>query len=450
MIELVKELDVPVVRYPGGNFVSGYNWEDGVGPRDQRPRRLDLAWKTTETNQIGTNEFVDWCRLAETDVMLATNLGTRGVDASRNLVEYCNHPKGTYWSDLRRSHGYAEPHAIKDWCLGNELYGDWQIGHKTADEYGRLAAESAKVMKWTDPAIELIVCGTYDMDWDTTVLHHTYEFVDHISMHRYYGNWDGNMSNFLAKSIDLDRYVEQVVSICDFVKAKKKSQKTLMLSLDEWNVWYHNGMDDIENMTPWQVAPPQLEDEYTLADAVLFGSVFIGILKHADRTKSACQAQLINVIAPIMTVNGGAAWRQTIFYPYLHASRHGRGIALDVKPTSPEYPDDEFGSVPYREAVATLKPEEDTVSLVAVNRSQDTPLALRADARDFSDHRIVEHLVLTHEDIHAVNTAERPNTVVPRNDGDAALKDGHIEATLPPVSWNVIRLAPRRLAACRT
>ena len=160
VLDLVRELGVPIIRYPGGNFVSGYDWEDGVGPVEERPRRLDLAWKTVETNRVGTNEFAAWAKRAGAEPMIAVNLGTRGTDAARNLVEYCNHPGGSYWSDLRRSHGAEEPHAVGVWCLGNEMDGPWQIGHKTAAEYGRLAVETAKAMKWVDPSIELVACGS--------------------------------------------------------------------------------------------------------------------------------------------------------------------------------------------------------------------------------------------------------------------------------------------------
>ncbi len=212
VIDLVKGLKVPIIRYPGGNFVSGYNWEDGIGPKENRPRRLELAWRTIETNEVGVNEFVTWANKVDAEVMMAVNLGTRGIDAARNLVEYCNHPQGTYWSDLRRAHGYAEPHRIKVWCLGNEMDGPWQIGHKTAHEYGRLAAETAKVMKWVDPSIELVACGSSNRgmrtfpEWEATVLEHTYEYVDYISLHTYYGNRENDLGNFLAKSLDMDEF----------------------------------------------------------------------------------------------------------------------------------------------------------------------------------------------------------------------------------------------------
>jgi alpha-L-arabinofuranosidase len=449
VLEIVRELNVPLVRYPGGNFVSGYNWEDGVGPVDARPRRLDLAWKSTEPNTFGTNEFAAWAKRAGADVMLAVNLGTRGLDEARNLVEYCNHPSGTYWSDLRLQHGVAEPHAIKLWCLGNEMDGPWQIGHKTADEYGRLAYETAKVMKWVDPTIELVACGsshpameTYP-EWEETVLDHTYEHVDYISLHTYYKLINDDLGTFLANSLRMDEYIHTVVAVCDYIQAKKRLAKRMMLSFDEWNVWYHANEHDREllNSRPWQVAPPLLEESYTLEDALLVGCMLITLLKYADRVKIACIAQLVNVIAPIGTVTGGGAWRNTIYYPFLHASLFGRGVVLDVQISSPCYSTAEFDTVPLVDAIATIDDEAETMTIFAVNRSQDGPVALSGDLRALTGFRVDEHLVLEHTDRKAGNTATDPAAVVPHNRGDAVLSGGTLTAALPKLSWNVIRLA---------
>ena len=160
VIELVRELDTPICRYPGGNFVSAYNWEDGIGPKENRPKRLDLAWHTTEPNQVGIHEFADWAEKAGTEMMLAVNLGSRGLDEARNFVEYVNHPGGSYWSRPARKNGRTEPWNCRLWCLGNEMDGPWQVGHKTADEYGHLANETAKAMRGFDPTLELVVCGS--------------------------------------------------------------------------------------------------------------------------------------------------------------------------------------------------------------------------------------------------------------------------------------------------
>lgn len=445
VVELVKELQVPIVRYPGGNFVSGYNWEDGVGPVEKRPRRTELAWRTTETNQVGTNEFAEWAEKVNSEVMMAVNLGTRGIDAARNLVEYCNHSQGTYWSDLRRSHGYAEPHKFKVWCLGNEMDGPWQIGHKTAEEYGRLACETAKAMKWVDPTLELVACGSSSSgmktfaDWEATVLDHTYEHVDYLSLHTYYGNREDDTANFLARSMDMDAFIRSVISICDYVKAKKRSKKTIHLSFDEWNVWYHSNDAD-KKLEPWSIAPPQLEDIYNFEDALLVGSMLITLLRHADRVKMACLAQLVNVIAPIMTANGGISWRQTIFYPYMHASVYGRGTVLQTLVKSPVYDSKDFTDVPVLDAVALLNEENEDVTVFAVNKDLQDSILCECDLRSFGNYRVAEHIVLEHPDVKAANTMDNPHRVVPHEKGNAAVEDGILKATLSKLSWNVIRL----------
>ncbi|MEK3785027.1 MULTISPECIES: alpha-N-arabinofuranosidase [Paenibacillus] len=445
--ELVKELDVPIIRYPGGNFVSGYNWEDGVGPVADRPKRLELAWRTVEPNEIGTNEFFQWTREVGSEVMMAVNLGTRGIDAARNLVEYCNHPGGSYWSDLRRSHGVEQPHKIKTWCLGNEMDGPWQIGHKTMHEYGRIALEAAKVMRWVDPDIELVACGSSNTgmttfpEWEAVTLDHTYDAVDYISLHQYYGNRDNDTENFLALTMDLDHFIHTIKSTCDYIKAKKRSKKTMMLSFDEWNVWFHSNEAD-SKMEPWQIAPPQLEDIYTFEDALLVGSMLITFLRHADRVRMACLAQLVNVIAPIMTENNGRAWKQTIFYPYMHASRFGRGVSLMPVVDSPKYDSKDFTDVPYLDSAVVYNEENEELTIFAVNRNLNDALELNCDVRSFEGFEIVEHLVMESDDLKATNSAAQEK-VAPRSGGSAKLDGGVVSASLNKASWNVIRLAKK-------
>ena len=446
VLALVRELQVPLVRYPGGNFVSGYRWEDGVGPREQRPRRAELAWRTIEPNWLGTNEFADWARMADAEVMMAVNLGSRGMEEARSLVEYCNFPAGTHWSDLRKEHGWQEPHDIKLWCLGNEMDGPWQIGHKTADEYGRLACETAKAMKWADPSIELVACGSSHRrmptfaSWEATVLDHAYEQVDYISLHAYYGNNDRDFASFLARSLDMDAFIQSVVSICDYVQAKKRSPKRLHLSFDEWNVWYHSHGQD-KNIKPWSIAPHQLEDVYDFADALLVGSLLITLLRHADRVKIACLAQLVNVIAPIMTADGGPAWRQTIYYPFLHASVYGRGTVLQTQVTAPKYDCKDFTDVPVLDAVAVLDETGNELTIFAVNKDLEADLQLTCGLAGIGDFRVRQHLVLAHNDLNAVNTQDSPDTVRPHDHGNAAIEDHCLKARLGRLSWNVIRLS---------
>jgi len=446
VIELVKELNVPIVRYPGGNFVSGYNWEDGVGPKELRPRKLELAWRTIEPNQVGTDDFVDWCRKAGAKPMLAVNLGTRGPDEARNLVEYCNHKSGSYYSDMRVKNGYKEPHGIKVWCLGNEMDGPWQIGRKTAEEYGRVAVETAKVMKWVDPSIELVACGSSGSgmatfpQWEATILEHTYDYVDYVSLHTYYGNRDGDTPNFLARTLDMDNFIKKVTAVCDYVKAKKRGKKNINLSFDEWNVWYHSNEQD-NKLEPWTIAPPQLEDIYNFEDAVLVGLMLITLLKNSDRVKIACLAQLVNVIAPIMTENGGAAWRQTIFYPFMHASNYGRGIVLNSIIQSDKYDSKDFTDVPYLDAAVVLSEDGEEMTIFAVNRSVDDSMLMECELHSFPNFILKEALTMANDDKNAVNDKSNPNRVVPSKFEQVEYKDNKLTAKLPKMSWNVIRLS---------
>jgi len=444
VINLVKELQVPIIRYPGGNMVSAYNWEDGVGPKEERPDRLELAWRVIETNEIGTNEFMDWTRKVNSDAMMAVNLGTRGIDAARNLLEYTNHPGGTYWSELRKEHGYKEPHKIKTWCLGNEMDGPWQVGHKTAHEYGRLAAETAKAMRLVDPSIELVSCGSSNSsmptfpEWEADTLDHTYDVADYISLHQYYGNRDNDTANYLANSVDMDHFIQTVISTCDYIKAKKRSKKTMMLSFDEWNVWFHSNEQD-RKIEPWSIAPPQLEDVYTFEDALLVGSMLNTLLKHSDRVKIACMAQLVNVIAPIMTETGGGAWKQTIFYPYYYTSVYGRGMALNPIINSPKYDSKDFTDVPYLDAAVVYNEVDEEVVIFATNRHLEDTLRVDIDVRSFEGYNKVEHVVLENEDPKAINTFQNQQ-VQPHNNGESFLEDGNLVGILPKMSWNMIRL----------
>lgn len=446
VLALVRGLNIPLIRYPGGNFVSGYNWEDGVGPREHRPHRLDLAWRTLETNEIGVNEFAKWCDKAGSELMMAVNLGTRGITDACNLLEYCNIDSGSYYSDLRIAHGVTKPHHIKVWCLGNEMDGPWQIGHKTAEEYGRLACETARAMRQIDPEIQLVSCGSSHADmptypeWEATTLSHTYDDVDFISLHQYYGNRIDDSQDYLAQSLMMDGFIHTVSSVCDYIKAKKRSSKTMMLSFDEWNIWFHSNKadQDIMKNRPWGKAPELLEDIYTFEDALVVGTLLITLLRHSDRVKMACLAQLVNVIAPIMTVPGGGCWRQSIYWPFLHASCYGRGIALNPVLTSPKYDSKNYTDIPYLESTAVLNEELGEVTIFAVNRSIHSDMALTCDLRSFKEVSVTEHIQMTCTDLKAVNgpSGEPIKPVsIPVSQPDKGL----LEIKLSSASWNVLR-----------
>ncbi len=438
--ELIKELDVPLIRYPGGNFVSGYNWEDGIGPKEQRPRRADLAWQTTDSNQCGTDDFSAYCKRIGSDVLMTVNLGTAGINEARNIVEYCNLPGGTAYAQRRKDNGYEAPHAIKTWCLGNEMDGPWQIGHKEAYEYGRLAAETSKVMKWVDPTIETVACGSSAPDmatfpqWEETVLNCAYEQVDYISLHRYYDDKEKDIATFVASPVDAEAYINTVVAVCDYVKALKRSDKTMMLSFDEWNVWRHTNDMPRE---PWVEAPHILEEYYEMQDALVVGGILITLLRHCDRVKIACLAQLVNVIAPIMTEDGGGTWKQTIFYPFADASRNGRGTVYDIRIDSPSYSSG-FGEAAYVDA-AMVRNEAGKTVIFAVNRSQTEVMSINCDLSAVVGKEFTAvHTALTSEKPGDHNSMNEPEKVVPHSCPAPASKDGELSCTLPPFSWNMI------------
>ena len=444
---LVKELNTSFIRYPGGNFVSGYNWEDGIGPRENRPNRLDLAWRTLETNEVGIHEFAYWAKDVNAEINMAVNLGTRGIEEAQNIVEYCNHKEGSYWSDLRRKNGAEEPFNIKTWCLGNEMDGPWQMGAKTAAEYGRVAEEAAKMMKWTDDRIELVACGSSNSEmptfasWEATVLEHTYEHVDYLSLHRYYGNRTNDIKSYLAMALDMDNFIKSVSAICDYIKAKKRSNKKLYLSFDEWNVWYHSNAQDakIKEEEPWKWAPPILEDIYNFEDALLVGTLLITLLKNCDRVKIACLAQLVNVIAPIMTEKGGDAWRQTTFYPFMHAANYGQGTVLRPHLESPTYSCEAFSDVPFVESIAVLNEDKEDLVIFAVNRSLDEAIEFDIDIQGFSVTGVPSFTELSGHDPKAVNTKSNGN-VKPKENSSVRVEGNILSAELAPLSWNMLRV----------
>lgn len=442
IIELVKQLNVPIIRYPGGNFVSGYNWTDGIGPIKERPTRLDLAWQSIETNEVGIDEFADWCRKANSKVMAAVNLGTGSPQDAGYMLEYCNHPGGTYWSDLRKKNGRPDPHNIKVWCLGNEMDGPWQIGHLSAEDYGKKALETAKIMKWIDPSIELVACGssganmpTYP-EWDRIVLEYLYDHVDYISLHRYYETDENtDIADFLASFSDMDRFIKTIAATADYVKAKKRSNKTLMLSFDEWNVWYIKKV----KLYPWEIAPAILEDIYTLLDALVFGGLMCTLVNNCDRVKMACLAQLVNVIAPIFTQKGGPAIKQSIFYPFQLMSAYARGLAIKPIISCPEIETKVHGVVPLIQTAAIYNETDEIISIFALNCDQLEGVELSIDLRSFGKVEVVEHIVLDGPDILVSNSFDEPEKTKPRVI-ETNYYGSEFKIALPKLSWNMIKI----------
>jgi alpha-L-arabinofuranosidase len=443
VLELTRELGPTIVRYPGGNFLSGYNWEDGVGPKDKRPTRLDLAWGSVETNQFGTNEFIDWCRIANLEPMFAVNLGTRGPNEARQLVEYCNHPRGSYYSDLRRSHGYEKPHNIKFWCLGNEMDGPWQICQKTAYEYGRAAKETAKVMRWVDNDLLLAACGSSQRNmptygaWEYQVLDECFNEVDFISLHQYFRNDSNDIKTYLTAIDDLDFFIREVVAICDAVAAKRRSAKRIMLSLDEWNVWYKAHTPADLRKPGWPQAPGLLEEIYNFEDALIVGGALITMINNADRVKTACLAQLVNVIGPIFTETGGPAWRQTIFHPFAQASRFARGNVLRAQVDTDHFTTATHTNAPHVIATVVHNDESGEVTALVLNRHATEKVELEIELRGLGEREVTFAQELHHVDLKVTNTKQAPDEVSPREKQDVRLSGQKLTATLKPLSWNV-------------
>jgi alpha-N-arabinofuranosidase len=457
VIAEVKGLGVPVIRYPGGNFVSGYNWLDGVGPKKQRPTVLERAWNSLETNQFGTNEFMEWCKLVNTEPLLGFNLGTGTPEMAVAYVEYCNVDKGTKWSDLRRSHGYETPHNVRYWCLGNEMDGPWQMGHMPARAYGQKAVDIARQIRVIDRGLQLIACGSSNaamptyLVWDREVLEECYDQVDGISLHAYYGNTPnetgGSSARFLAMNLDMDRQIREIAAVADYVQGLHRSPKRLWLSFDEWNVWYRARSGDAVNGQR-AFAPRLLEEVYNLEDALLVGGFVNTLLRQSDRVRVACLAQILNVIAPLVT-NATSVLRQSIYYPYAWALKYARGRVLDLFVESETYPISadrlrpdlaRDAQVPFVDVVATHDPASGRASVLMLNRDLDADRELVLEWRDLTPTRVLACETLTGPDLKAFNTFEDPNRVVPRA-LEAPAPASRMTFKLPARSFTVAEIA---------
>ena len=441
---LIREMGPTLVRYPGGNFVSNYKWEDGVGPKGERPRRLDLAWRSIETNQVGTDDFLGWCERMDIEPMLAVNLGTRGLQEAVEYLDYVN-GDGTSLAEWRKENGREEPWNVRLWCLGNEMDGPWQIGHMTAAEYGRVAEEVGNAFRRFDDSLELVACGSSNRgietfgSWEQEVLGRSIHVVDHISAHAYYEPIKGDQVSYLACAEDMDRFIRSVTATADAVAAARKLDKKIMVSFDEWNVWFQERFAG-ENSIDVQEAPPLIQDVYNVADAVVVGSLLITLMRHTDRVAMACQAQLVNIIAPIRTEPDGPAWRQTIFHTFALTSRYAQGEVLDVRLDSPQIDTDQFGEVDQLWATATLD-DDGNMALFVVNRSLDDDVTTAVDLTQFGDVELVEHLMIHEDDWTRTNAADGEQ-VNPKA-GTSAVDANQLTITLPAVSWHCIRLATR-------
>lgn len=451
VIDLIRELGVPIVRYPGGNFVSGYDWKDGIGKKSERRKRLDLAWASIETNEFGTDEFMAWCKKAGVSPMLAVNMGTGTPKDALELLEYCNHPSGTYFSDLRRKNASEKPYGVKYWCIGNEMDGSWQICGLDAEAYGKKAMQTMRMLRWADAkkageadALKLIVCGSCNCEmptypeWDRIVLENTYEEANYLSMHRYYEYKTSNknpLEDFLGSAEDMGEFIDVIRSTINYVRAKKRSSHRVYVSFDEWNIWRQSAERTEPN---WVRAPHILEDKYTFRDMLVFGGLMNTLLTHCDIVKAACLAQLVNVIAPIMTEKGGAAIRQTTFYPFKYVSQNGRGETIRTISTSGKF-DNMYGSARLINEAVTHNAEKREVNVFLCNYAQSAQ-DIELELRSFGDLTCKERVEIANNDLDAANTFARPDAVLPRQLDPVSVSSGSkAEVRLSPMSWNYLR-----------
>jgi alpha-N-arabinofuranosidase len=362
--------------------------------------------------------------------MMAVNLGTRGVESARDLVEYCNFPGGSKFSDLRRANGHDKPHSIRYWCLGNEMDGPWQICGKTAEEYGRIAHETAKMMKWIDPSIELVACGSSNTsmptygEWEKTVLKHCYNDVNYVSLHSYYRNDDHDIPSFLASNIDMENMIQYIGSICKQAKIEQKGDHDVYLSFDEWNVWYHFSTEQ-KAPEKWVVGRAIDEEDYDDIDTLVVGTLMNALIRNADLVKVSCFAQLINVIAPITTVPGGEAYVRTIYYPIMHASNYGRGTSIKPVVDAPTYDCKLYNGVPMLDS-AVVKCDDGSLSVFVVNRSETEQAELKVDFSGMGEFSNAELM-----------TIRGMQTVTEK----AEVEGSVCNTVLAPLSWNLIRIS---------
>jgi alpha-N-arabinofuranosidase len=443
VLAALREMKIPVMRYPGGNFVSGYDWRDGVGPRENRPRRRELAWSSIETNQFGTNEFVDFCRELGCEPMLGMNFGTGTIQDASDYVEYCNALVGTKWSDLRKQHGYEKPHAVKYWCLGNEMDGQWQIGHMTADQYAAKAREAAKMMKTQDRSIKTIICGSSGPfmktfpDWDRTALETCWHQADYLSLHNYATNWQNDTPGFLAYSVEFEKHIDTLETVLRETKQKIGGKHDIFLSQDEWNVWYKDRNGDGK----WTVAPHLCEETYNLEDVLVVAQWMNVFLRKCHVLKMACLAQVVNVIAPLKT-RRDALLKESTFYPFVMYANAARGVSIKPTVQAPPFQTKRFGDVPALDVAATIDLGARKASVFIVHRGLTE--TLRTEVA-FTGPKAPTHVVEAQQiwglDPKASNSFERPEVVVPRQVGAMPFKDGRFPIKLPPLSVTAVQLA---------
>ena len=438
VLEAARSLRVPILRWPGGNFVSGYHWADGIGPVERRPRRLEIAWHAEEPNTFGTDEFIAYCRELGAEPYICLNMGTGTLDEARAWVEYCNGSGNTYWANLRRENGHAEPYGVRYWGLGNEMYGEWQIGHLTADEYVREARRWVNALRRTDSSIELISCGRDGWsEWDRTVIDGLVKYVDHHSIHIYTGS-DDYWSNVLAPH-QAERALRICSALLDRARYLQRVDRRVGIAYDEWNVWFREREER-----------SGLEERYTLADALAVATYLNVFVRQARVLSMANLAQLVNVIAPIVTAGDGMLL-QSIYHPLRLAAEHVREVALDpvVVCDTVEYTDPASARRPHRvgdlgpfkvlDVAASRDGSGHEITLTIVNREPDREVPATIEVGGSPQGAEVTVHEVTGAAPDATNTFGDPAAVSVRT-RRSTVSAPALEVVLPPRSYTCVVL----------
>jgi len=479
-IDAIREAGFPAVRLPGGNIMSGWEWKDSIGPREQRKKHLDLSWRQMEPMDVGHDEYIEWAKRAGMESIYTVNMGTGSIQDAIHCVEYTNHPGGTYWSDLRKKNGFAEPHKVKTWCLGNEMDGPWQIHawNKNIAGYAYKVNEASKAMKWVDPTIETVVCGssmpqnhTYP-DWDRIVLETCYEVVDYLSLHYYHPSILGNTAGFLNASGCFDEFLHGAISACDYVQAKLREPRKMMIAFDEFGVNPHRQGKTYTGRAgrlpaevnikfpnaPYREVDPDMPNRRAgggmprQGNAMLnvFGIVspLMSFMRHADRVKIGCITfSFMNLIS----TDRDHVWRTESYYPYTHLLKYGQGVSLMPVVQSPTfnvegYNIDEFHqcapyeNVPYIDAACAMNEEKEEVAIFLYNRNWEENLEVELDVRGFDGYKLLEHIEMYCDQDGVFNTYETPNAVAPSINEKTKFENGVVKLEAHKLSWNVIRL----------
>lgn len=401
VLDAAKKLNIPILRWPGGNFSSNYNWRDGIGPRDQRPARLEMAWGSVESNRFGTHEFLQYAEMMGTEPYICANFGTGGWQEAQQWVEYCNSTEDTAMTRLRKQNGRAEPWKVKYWGLGNEMDGPWQMGHRSAEDYGKFALEGAKLMKWTDPTVKLVAAGSSNFNrgaadwtgWNRTVLDYLKDHADYLSLHTYVGNTNNDYGEFLASSLLLDERLEVSEGTIRAALQTASPGRKIYIAFDEWNVWYRARGNK-------ERGRKILEERYNLEDALVIATMLNSFVNHSHIVKIANMAQMVNVIAPMFT-NDKGLFLQTIYYPLQMFASNSRGKALQLFVESPHYKTQRVNEVPYLDASAAY--DQGSLVLNVVNRHQSQAVETEFEIEDKTFAGTVEISEVNGPDIKAEN-----------------------------------------------